>query len=312
MRAALREKALATGRGPCRLCPRNCGIVRQQAQGTGFCGMGTQAVVARAAAHHWEEPCISGTRGSGTVFFAGCTLRCAFCQNHAISHLGQGRRLDEAQLAQCFLDLQSQQVHNLSLVTASHFLPAILSALAMASIHIPIVYNCGGYERLSTLQALDGIVDVYLPDLKHVSPRLSGLCAGAADYFAHAGPAVTEMCRQTGLAVFDAQGLMVRGTLVRHLVLPGCTQDSLRVLDFVHQHLPKGTYVSLMRQYTPSPHCAIPGLERPLRNDEYERVAGYMRTLDIPGFVQDPLSADSAYTPTFDLTGVPDNIPPSA
>lgn len=286
----------------CTLCPRRCGVDRRMK--TGFCGMGEKPRVARAALHFWEEPCISGARGSGTVFFSGCTLRCAFCQNYEISHLGQGKDIDARRLADIFKMLEDQGAHNVNLVTATPFTYAVLDALDLYRPGIPIVWNTGGYETPETLRLLDGAVDIYLPDLKHASPRLSKLCAGAPDYFEIASKAIREMCRQTGPAMYGENGMMLRGVIVRHLILPGCTVDSCRVLDYIAENLPKGTPVSLMRQYTPSPYCKIPGLDRRVTDGEYRRVLAHFEALGLTGFTQEKESADAAYTPPFDLTGV--------
>ena len=286
----------------CTLCPRRCGVDRSVKKG--FCGMGIMPRMARAALHFWEEPCISGARGSGTVFFSGCTLRCAFCQNYEISHLGQGKEISVRRLSDIFKMLEDQGAHNINLVTATPFVYAILDALALYRPAIPIVWNTGGYETVETLDRLNGTVDIYLPDLKHVSSRLSKLCAGAPDYFEIASRAIQEMCRQTGPAVYDENGMMQKGVIVRHLILPGCTMDSCKVLDFISEHLPEGTPVSLMRQYTPSPHCTIPGLDRRITDAEYQRVLAHFQALGLTGYTQEKESADAAYTPPFDLTGV--------
>lgn len=286
----------------CTLCPRRCGVDRRVK--TGFCGMGAMPRVARAALHFWEEPCISGARGSGAVFFSGCTLRCAYCQNYPISHEGQGQDISVRRLADIFKELEGQGAHNINLVTGTPFVPAVLDALALYRPGIPIVWNTSGYETLETLRLLDGAVDIYLPDLKHVSPRLSKLCAGAPDYFETASAAIREMCRQTGQPVFDAEGMMQKGVIVRHLILPGCTGDSIRVLDFIAENLPRGIPVSLMRQYTPEPWCRIPGLDRRITDAEYARVFARFEALGLNGFTQEKEAADSAYTPEFDRTGV--------
>ena len=286
----------------CTLCPRRCGVDRSKR--TGFCGMGDMPKVARAALHFWEEPCISGRNGSGTVFFSGCTLRCAYCQNHEISHLGQGKEITVQRLADIFKMLRDQGAHNINLVTATPFVPAVLDALSLFHPGIPIVWNSGGYETVDTLKMLQGAVDIYLPDLKHVSSRLSALCAQAPDYFDMSSAAIQEMCRQTGPAVYDEAGMMRRGVIVRHLILPGCTADSCRVLDFIAEKLPPGTPVSLMRQYTPEPWCAIPGLDRRITDKEYARVLDHFQALGLQGYIQEKESADGAYTPAFDGTGV--------
>ena len=266
--------------------------------------MGLQPRIARAALHFWEEPCISGTSGSGTVFFSGCTLRCAYCQNYPISHQGQGKEITPARLAEIFKMLYEQGAHNINLVTGTPFIPAILDALSIYKPPIPILWNSGGYEKVETLRQLEGAIDIYLPDFKHVSPLLSQLCAGAPDYFEIASKAILEMCRQTGLPQYDEEGIMQKGTLIRHLILPGCTMDSCKVLSWIGENLPKGTPVSLMRQYSPEPWCQIKGLERRITDQEYERVLAYYQALDLSGYTQEKESADTAYTPTFDLTGV--------
>ena len=285
----------------CKLCPRECGVDRATARG--WCGMGEKPKVARAALHFWEEPCISGTRGSGAVFFSGCTLGCAYCQNYSLSHEGMGMEITPARLAEIFKMLCDQGAHNINLITGTQFVPAILEALSLYRPAVPIVWNCGGYEKVETLRMLAGAVDIYLPDLKHVSSRLSGLCAGAPDYFASAAPALLEMRRQTGENVYDENGLLLRGMVVRHLLLPGCTADAMRVMDFVAENLP-GVPVSVMRQYTPQPFCTVPGLNRRVTDAEYDRVTAHALGLGLTGYFQEKSSADREYTPPFDGTGV--------
>lgn len=286
----------------CTLCPRKCRVNRSEA--TGFCGMGAQLKLARAALHFWEEPCISGTHGSGTLFFSGCTLRCCYCQNHSLSHQGHGKEISVERLAEIFQSLYEQGAHNLNFVTGTPFVPQILQALTIYRPPIPIVWNCGGYEAPDTLKMLEGVVDIYLPDMKHVSPRLSALCAKAPDYFEVASAAIREMCRQTGTPVYDENGLMQKGTLIRHLILPGCTQDSMQVLNFIAESLPKGTPVALMRQYTPQPFCTVKGLDRSITDTEYNRVLNHFEMLGLNGYTQEKTSSDTAYTPAFDFTGV--------
>lgn len=286
----------------CTLCPRKCGVNRREKWG--YCQMGELPKVARAALHFWEEPCISGTRGSGAIFFSGCTLRCAYCQNYPISHGGQGQEITPQRLSEIFRSLYAQGAHNLNLVTGTQFIPAILEAFSLYKPPIPIVWNCGGYESVETLKQLDGIVDVYLPDLKHVSSRLSALCAQAPDYFAVASAAIREMCRQAGAAVYDDEGLMQRGVLIRHLILPGCTGDSCKALDFIAEQLPSGVPVSLMRQYSPEPWCQVKGLDRRVTDAEYQRVLSHYQALGLSGYTQEADSATAAYTPAFDGTGV--------
>lgn len=285
------------GYAACRLCPRECGVDRRVSPGA--CGMGAEMKIARAMLHLWEEPCISGDTGAGAIFFSGCSLRCAYCQNDEISHLGRGETTTPERLADIMRDLVARGARTIDLVTGTHFAPGILRALALYRPPVPVVWNSGGYESVGAIRALEGAVDVYLPDLKHFSPRLSALCAGAPDYFARASAAIIEMCRQTGAPRYDERGVMLRGTLVRHLVLPGCTADSLKLLAFVREELPPGTPVSLMRQYTPEPYCRVPGLDRRVTKREYDRVLAYARAVGIPGYRQAGDSADARFTPDF-------------
>ncbi len=287
----------------CTLCPRLCGVDRQAAKG--FCGSGALAKAARAAKHHWEEPCISGTAGSGTVFFSGCTLGCVFCQNREISRGGVGKELTVPQLAEVFRRLESQGVHNLNLVTPTHFTPQILQALEQAKPAVPVVMNTGGYERVETLKQWEGKVDIYLPDLKYVSSGLSAKYSAAPDYFEVASQAILEMHRQQPKLVWEGD-LLKKGLIVRHLVLPGCVKDTLAVLDFLDKNLPKDSFLlSLMSQYTPTAACAaFPEIDRRLTTYEYRKAADRAAELGFQGFAQDRRSAKEEYTPPFDLEGV--------
>lgn len=285
----------------CTLCPRNCAAKREAASGNGYCGMGTEAVIARAAPHMWEEPCISGVRGSGTIFFSGCSLGCAYCQNHVISHEKVGKRVDAQTLAAYIAKLEDAGVHNISFVTGTHFVPEILRALRLHRPSIPIVWNCGGYESLETLKMLEGWIDIYLPDLKHMSPRLGKLLCNAPDYFDIASRAILEMLRQTNDVLLDENGVMQRGTVIRHLVLPGCTGDSLRLLDWISENTPDGTPVSIMRQYTPIPQCTIKGMDRRVTDDEYARVVERAISLSLNAMIQEKEAAQECFIPDFDL-----------
>lgn len=291
------------GEAPCCLCPRRCGVIRDAGAGQGFCRVGSTALVARAAPHFWEEPCISGSRGTGAIFFSACTLRCAYCQNWDISHQNAGTALRPKQLADVFRRLEQQGVHSISLITATQFLPAILEALKIYRPNLPLVYNCGGYESLETVKALDGVVDVWLPDIKNFSPRISKLLLSCADYFDVAAQAVKQMCLQSGPPQYNHEGVMVRGTLVRHLIIPGCVSDTVSVLRFIAEELPEGTPLSLMRQYTPNGRCSIPGLERRVTDAEYARAMQAAEAFGLEGFLQDAESADQGFTPLFDGTG---------
>lgn len=281
----------------CFLCPRQCGAERSARPG--FCGLGEEMLIARAAPHLWEEPPISGTRGTGAVFFSGCTLRCVYCQNGEISHSAAGRPFTPRELSDTLKRLADLGVQSLSFITGTPFVPRILEALELWRPPLPLVWNSSGYERTETLRLLEGVIDVYLPDLKHWSPRAGRLCAGAPDYFGAASAALKEMCRQTGAPVYDAEGIMLRGTLVRHLILPGFTGESLRLLTWIRDELPPGTPVSLMRQYIPCNGVSVPGLDRRITGREYARVRDHMLALDLPGFLQEPDSADRDFIPVF-------------
>ena len=285
----------------CMLCPRRCGADRSVRPG--FCGLGDRMLIARAAPHLWEEPPVSGTRGTGAVFFSGCTLRCVYCQNGDISHTGLGRPFTPRELSDTLKRLCGLGVHTLSFITGTPFVPLILEAVSLWRPPVPLVWNTSGYETVETLRLLDGVIDVYLPDLKHFSPRAGRLCAGAPDYFAVASAALKEMCRQTGAPVLDGDGIMRRGTLVRHLILPGFTSESLRLLTWIRDELPPGTPVSLMRQYVPCNGVSVPGLDRRITEREYARVRDHMLALDLPGFLQESGSADTDFIPLFNTDG---------
>ena len=288
----------------CTLCPRNCGAERTAENGAGVCRMGTQPKIARAALHMWEEPCISGTRGSGAVFFSGCGLRCVFCQNEAISQQGEGKIVTPARLAEIFRELEAQGAHNINLVTAAHFVPAVLEALSLDRPNIPIVYNSSGYESIETLRMLSGIVDIYLPDYKYIDPNMAAMLSGARDYPEVAFAAIAEMIRQTGAPVYDENGMMQRGTLIRHLVLPGLTGDSMKILTRICDEFP-GIPVSLMGQYTPCGRAlSMPGMDRKIKKKEYARVLAHMEAIGLDGYRQELGSADGVFIPSFDETGV--------
>lgn len=289
----------------CSTCPRQCNALRTDEAGEGFCGMPLNPVVARAALHFGEEPCISGTNGSGTVFFSGCTLKCCFCQNHAISHLNEGKRISIPRLAEIFRELETAGAHNINLVNPSHYAVSIHKALELYRPNIPIVYNSSGYESVETLHLLEDYVDVYLPDCKYVDSGLSKSLSRAEDYFSVASAAILEMARQTGPAVFDENRMMIKGTMVRHLVLPGHTRNSMQVLDWL-SHIKDQVWVSLMFQYTPCGDVsAHKELQRTLTRRECDKVWTYMDELGIVnGYVQDRKSAGTFMIPAFDLTGV--------
>lgn len=291
----------------CRVCPRNCGAKRERDAGRGFCRMGVFPKVARASLHFWEEPCISGTQGSGTVFFSGCSLRCAFCQNEEISAQNFGRVVTPEALAQIYRDLEEKGAHNINLVNPTHFVPAILESFSIYQPKVPVVYNSSGYEKVETLKLLEGKVDIYLPDLKYSDPKKAERYSGAADYFQTASKAICEMARQTGKPKFNGDGLLVKGTVIRHLVLPLATQNAIGVLRFIKDNLDGQVLVSLMGQYVPYGRVCrgeFPELNRRITKREYEKVQKELFRLDLDGFVQELSSAQKDFIPSFDLTGV--------
>ena len=280
----------------CRLCPRQCGVDRENGQ-WGFCGCPGTALVAKAMLHKWEEPALAGPGGSGAVFFGGCTLGCSYCQNAAISGHAAGQAMDSAQLRRVFEDLIAQGAENIDLVTPTQFLPTILPALE-PKLPVPVVYNCGGYESVRTLKALEGRVDIYLPDLKYADPKLASSLSGAADYFPVAAAAIREMVRQTGPVQWQGEKIL-RGTVIRHLILPGQVENSLKILDWIGETFRPGeVLVSLMRQYTPMGNQQPP-MDRRITDEEYDAVLSWMFLNDLEGFTQEAQSADSGFIPDF-------------
>ncbi|MBR4157735.1 MAG: radical SAM protein [Oscillospiraceae bacterium] len=285
----------------CYDCPRSCGTPR----GRGFCGGGVLVRVARAAPHFGEEPCISGSRGSGAVFFSGCNLRCIFCQNHEISRGGIGKELSVGELRDVLLRLRDQGVHNINLVTGSHYVRQIAKALSRLDLGVPVVWNSSGYDSVEALRQLDGLVQVYMPDLKYLSSPLAARFSAAPDYPEKAVAAIEEMVRQTGPFALDEDGMLIRGVLIRHLVLPGQLDNSFDVIDYVASHFPGDTVLfSLMSQFTPNEHCP-PELRRTLTREEYSRCRSYLELSGIEnGFFQELDAAGPEMIPDFDLTGV--------
>ena len=280
----------------CRLCPRHCGVDRT-AGARGFCRCPDTALVSKTMLHKWEEPVLAGAGGSGAVFFGGCTLGCRYCQNMAISGGPVGKRVDSAGLRQLMEDLITRGAENIDLVTPTHFLPTILPALE-PKLPVPVVYNCGGYEDVQSLRALEGKIDIYLPDLKYADSRLAATLSGAADYFPVATTAIREMFRQTGPVVWEGEKV-VRGVIVRHLILPGCVENSLKVLDWLGENFRPGEIlVSLMRQYTPMGGLPAP-FDRRVTQEEYDAVLSWMFLNDLEGFTQEAEAADSAFIPDF-------------
>ena len=298
----------------CTLCPRECHADRLAGQ-VGFCGQTAELKAARAALHYWEEPCISGISasgapGSGTVFFSGCCLQCVFCQNHNIAMGKTGRLISTERLAEIFLELQDKGAANINLVTGTHFIPQISHALCAAKsqgLNIPIVYNTGSYEKTDSLMLLEGLIDIYLPDLKYVSPELSAKYSHANDYFSTASAAIAEIYRQVGPPVIDPDsGLMKRGVIVRHLLLPEGTKDSKKVLRYLYDTYKNDIYVSIMNQYTPLEHTAqLPPLNRRVTEEEYQRVLTFAERLGIKrGFYQEGDTVGESFIPDFNGEGL--------
>lgn len=280
----------------CRLCPRECGVNRAAGE-TGFCGCPATALVAKTMRHMWEEPVLAGSGGSGAVFFGGCTLGCKYCQNAAISGGPVGKPTDSAGLRRIFEDLIAQGAENIDLVTPTQFLPTILPALE-PKLPVPVVCNCGGYERVETLRELEGKIDIYLPDFKYADGALAADLSGAPDYFPRAQDAIREMVRQTGAPQWQGDKLL-RGTVIRHLILPGHVDNSLRVLDWIGETFAPGqVLVSLMRQYTPMGNLPAP-FDRRVTEEEYQAVLSWMYLNDLEGFTQEAESADRGFIPDF-------------
>lgn len=350
-RTARKNKGKAKAMENCMLCPRECGVNRKKGE-MGVCGQTAAIKAARAALHMWEEPCISGQNGSGTVFFSGCNLGCVFCQNHNIATGKAGIEISIERLAEIFLELQEKGANNINLVTAGHFVPQVVEALKQAKqqgLFLPVVYNTSSYEKVETLRLLDGYVDIYLPDLKYVDSTISNRYSHAADYFTYASAAIAEMVQQVGepefvfertagkegssaefLAdekkkiseqqnnmIFDAAEyqerseageslLMRKGVIVRHLVMPGCVEDSKRVISYLLKTYGNQIFISIMNQYTPLPQCReYPELSRRVTEAEYDAVVDYAIELGIEnGFIQEGDVAEESFIPEFDGEGI--------
>lgn len=291
----------------CKLCPRECGTDRKKEKG--FCGAGDKAVVARASLHKWEEPCISYKNGAGTVFFSGCNLHCCFCQNNKISNELFGKEISDEKLSEIFLRLQDMGADNIDLVTPTHFVPNIIKALDMAKnkLTIPVVYNCGGYESVKTIEMLDGYIDIYLPDMKYFSSEISAKYSNAPDYFERASAAALAMIKQTGELKFNDEGGLLKGTIIRHMVLPSHRHDSMEIIRWIAENTStKNVLVSIMNQYTPFEFISdeYPELKRRVTKMEYNSVVNLAAELGINGFTQQKSSASQEYVPDFDLSGI--------
>lgn len=289
----------------CRLCPRSCGVNRESGN-IGYCGETAVVQVARVSLHMWEEPCISGKNGSGTIFFSGCPLRCVFCQNRKIALGNKGVALTIEELCSAFLLLQERNAENINLVTPTHFVPQLVKAIERAKakgLVLPIVYNTSSYEHIETIKMLDGLVDVYLPDLKYKSAILSQHYSNAPDYFEHAKQAIEEMVKQTKSPVFE-KGLMKRGTIIRHMILPGHTKDSKDIIRYLYEKYKDNIYLSIMNQYTPPQNMEAIGfseLSRKVTKREYERVIDYALDIGVENaFIQEGATAGESFIPDFD------------
>lgn len=302
------QEELQTMLKECHLCPRNCGVDRLTGQ-KGFCGVDAGIMVARAALHMWEEPCISGKEGSGAVFFSGCSLGCAFCQNRTISKGQSGKVITVEHLAELFLNLQAQKANNINLVTAGHFLPQVREAIILAKergLTIPVVYNSSGYEKAEMLRYLDGLVDIYLPDLKYLEADLAGKYSHAKDYPEVAMKALEEMVHQVGTPEFDERGMMKKGVIVRHLLLPGHVRNSKKVLEYLYGTYGDQIYISLMNQYTPMPAMKDdPQLSRKVTDREYDRLLDHAISFGVTNcFIQEGETAKESFIPEFNGEGV--------
>ncbi len=292
----------------CIICPRQCQVNRNLGE-LGACHMTSEVVIARAALHFWEEPCISGSKGSGTVFFSGCAMGCVYCQNHDIAIGLHGKPISINRLSEIFIELQEQGAHNINLVTPSHFVPQIKLALELAlkaGLILPIVFNSSGYEKVETLKSLEGLVHIYLPDFKYLDPKLSQRYSFCRDYEKWVKPALEEMVRQTGRPVFDEEGILLRGTIVRHLSLPGALADSKDILEYLHESYHDDIYISIMNQYTPMKTLiGFPEINRRIKDEEYEELMMYARFLRIKkAYVQEGESQSESFIPSFDETGL--------
>lgn len=291
----------------CQLCPRQCGINRIEGY-TGFCGAGYNIKAAKSMLHMWEEPCISGDKGAGAVFFSSCSMRCVFCQNHEISQKHYGREISINRLAEIFIELQYRGANNIDLVSPTHYVPQIAEALSIArskGLKLPVIYNTNGYECIDTLRLLEGFVDVYLPDIKYFRDEYSKKYSGTPDYFKYASRAVLEMYRQVGIPKFE-NGIIKRGLIIRHMLLPGLLSDSKKVLDWISKNLPKDIYISLMSQYVPMYHASnFVEINKRVSEKSYEWLIDYSLSLGLEnGYIQEQTSAEAGYTPLFDCSGI--------
>lgn len=292
----------------CTLCRRNCSVNRLNGN-VGFCNSGEKVKLARVSLHHWEEPCLSSDKGSGTVFFSNCNLKCVYCQNYAISSNGIGKEISIKRLSQIFLEQQERGAHNINLVTPTHFVPQIIEALKLAKnsgLKIPIVYNTNSYENLETIKLLKGYIDIYLPDLKYFNDKYAIKYSNAPDYFTTASKVIEEMFSQVGEAVFDINGMMKKGMIIRHLMLPGLLFDSKKIVDYIYDTFKDSVFISLMNQYTPMFNASCyPEINKKINPKHYESLINYCINLGINNaYIQEPGTASESFIPSFDLRGI--------
>lgn len=292
----------------CILCPRECKVDRIYGE-KGFCRAGKNVSLARAALHYWEEPCISGEKGSGTVFFSSCTMKCVFCQNYNISTAKVGKEISICRLAEIFIELQNKGAHNINLVTPTHYVPQIIEALKISKnngLKIPIVYNSSGYEKVETIKMLDGYIDIYLPDMKYFNDKYAKKYSSAPNYFDAAKKSVDEMFKQVGKYEFDECGIMKKGVIIRHLMLPGLLFDSKKILDYIYNKYKNDVYLSIMNQYTPLGNVKnYPELNKKLNPKHYDSLVDYAIGLGIEkAFIQDGETAEESFIPEFNYEGI--------
>jgi len=292
----------------CTLCPRNCKVNRKEGK-LGYCRENEELMIARAALHYWEEPCISGEAGSGAVFFSGCAMGCVFCQNKNIANGTFGRKITIDRLVEIFFELKEQGALNINLVTPSHYIPQIIDAITIAKnkgFDLPFVYNCSGYEKAETIKLLDGYIDIYLPGFKYYDESIAMRYSKAKQYYEYASSALAEMVRQTKDAVFDDHGIMKKGVIVRHLQLPGCMEDSKRVIRYLYETYQDQIFISIMNQFTPLEGLEnYPEINRKIKEEEYDELVDYAIDLGVEnGFIQEGETASDSFIPQFDGTGV--------
>lgn len=292
----------------CNLCPRNCSIDRTVGK-LGFCNSNSNIKVSKVSKHYWEEPCISGSKGSGTVFFSNCNLKCVFCQNHQISHNGVGKEISIERLSEIFLEQQGSGVHNINLVTPTHYIPQIIEAIKLAKdngLKLPIVYNSNGYENVDAIRKLRGYIDIYLPDLKYFNDKYAIKYSNAKNYFNSAISVIEEMFNQVGEPTFDNDGMMKNGVIIRHLMLPGLLFDSKKIVDYIFKTYNHKVYLSLMNQYTPVYNCSkFEELTKPLNPKHYDALISHCLELGYKNaFIQEEGTAKESFIPNFDLEGV--------